>query len=120
MTLDDELRIFASPYSPPNAKGTGTQSAGAQRPKAGSATGSPQVTAVSSERLSSPSDDSKAGKQPSTSVYTKSERVPLGVKLRQQAADLGLKPGSPRWRAYVLGTTAKAAKRKRRKEAPHV
>jgi hypothetical protein len=37
----------------------------------------------------------------------------LSLKLRQQAAKLGMLPGSPRWRAYVLGTTAAAAKRNR-------
>jgi len=41
--------------------------------------------------------------------------APLNLKLRQQAAKLGLKPGSPRWRAYVLGTVDRAAKEKRKK-----
>ena len=37
----------------------------------------------------------------------------LQLKLRQQARKLGLKPGSPRWRAYVLGTRARMEKQKR-------
>lgn len=40
----------------------------------------------------------------------------LGLKLRQQALKLGLPPGSPRWRAYVLGTQAQAEKRKMKKK----
>ena len=35
------------------------------------------------------------------------------LKLREQARRLGLKPGSPRWRAYVLGTKARMEKQKR-------
>jgi hypothetical protein len=36
----------------------------------------------------------------------------LEKKLREQAAQLGLRPGSPRWKAYVLGTAAAAKKRR--------
>jgi hypothetical protein len=46
------------------------------------------------------------------SVYTP-PAPSLGLKLRQQAAQQGLAPGSPRWRAYVLGTQAAARKRQR-------
>ena len=36
----------------------------------------------------------------------------LEAKLREQAQKLGLKPGSPRWRAYVLGTISASAKKR--------
>lgn len=52
-----------------------------------------------------------------TKVFTRTQRASsLQLKLRQQAARQGMKPGSPRWRAYVLGTAAAAAKRRKRKK----
>jgi hypothetical protein len=41
----------------------------------------------------------------------------LNLKLRKQASALGMVPGSPRWRAYVLGTVSAMAKRKRKKDS---
>jgi hypothetical protein len=47
------------------------------------------------------------------SVDTTQRRKSHDLKLREQAKKLGLKPGSTRWRAYVLGTKARMAKQKR-------
>lgn len=41
--------------------------------------------------------------------------VNINLKLRTQAKKLGLIPGSPSWRAYVLGTLSAMEKRKREK-----
>lgn len=42
-------------------------------------------------------------------------RKNLDLKLRAQAKKLGLIPGSPRWRAYVLGTQSAMRKKKKAK-----
>jgi hypothetical protein len=42
-------------------------------------------------------------------------KMALSKKLRVQAERNGLKPGSPRWRAYVLGGMAASAKRRQEK-----
>jgi hypothetical protein len=59
------------------------------------------------------SDDRTAHQEPTNIVYKNKRGISLDLKLRQQAAKLGMKPGSPRWRAYVLGTKAAAQRRKR-------
>jgi hypothetical protein len=50
-----------------------------------------------------------------TDVYTQSPALSLSLKLRQQALKAGIKPGSDRWRAYVLGGLAAAKRRKAKK-----
>jgi len=93
MDLHDEIRVFShSPY----AREEERPWAGAQRPKDGTS-------------------DPLPPKKDAASVYTQTPRIALGLKLRQQAKKLGLKPGEPRWRAYVLGSEAAAARRKREK-----
>jgi hypothetical protein len=95
MTIRDEFRVFTSPL--PSAR---TQWAGAQRPKASPATVPDGLTAHLTP----------------TNVFTGTFRPKtLDLKLRQQAARLGMIPGSPRWRAYVLGTVTAAATKKRKK-----
>lgn len=55
----------------------------------------------------------QAGRAPG--VYTNPRPENLGLKLRQQALKQGMIPGSPRWRAYVLGTLEAAKRRKSKK-----
>jgi hypothetical protein len=89
MKSGDEMRSRSSPTAREEEKPW----AGAQRPKAGSA-------------------DALTGNSPAM-VYTQPKKsLSLGMKLRKQALRLGLIPGSARWRAYVLGTQAAAAKRR--------
>jgi len=42
-------------------------------------------------------------------------RIELSKKLRAQAARHGFAPGSPKWRAYVLGTEAASRRRREAK-----
>ena len=60
-------------------------------------------------------DDSFPAKKPVKGVYTAGSAVNINLKLRTQAKKLGLTPGSPQWRAYVLGTISAMKKRKRQK-----
>lgn len=53
--------------------------------------------------------------QPKVGVNTIPRLDRLGLKLRRQALSRGLAPGSPRWRAYVLGTLAAARRREKEK-----
>jgi hypothetical protein len=78
---------------PPSAREGRTHWAGAARPKLTPATRSPLG-------------------QVASCVNTTPNRTNLGLKLRQQALKQGLIPGTPRWRAYVLGTLAAAERRK--------
>lgn len=78
---------------PPCARDEGTHWAGAQRPK------------------TKPGNRSHAGEDAGR-VNTIPKRENLGLKLRRQALKQGLIPGTPRWRAYVLGTQARAKKGK--------
>lgn len=48
-------------------------------------------------------------------VYTRKPSVKLDFLLRQRAKNAGLLPGSPRWRAYVLGGLSTAARQRREK-----
>jgi hypothetical protein len=52
---------------------------------------------------------------PAKSVNTARNADNLQLKLRMQARNLGLIPGSAPWRAYVLGTLSAIEKRKRQK-----
>jgi hypothetical protein len=90
MTIKDEILIFSE--TPPARVG-GSHWAGAQRPKTNPGTHSPAGRG--------------AGR-----VDTIAKRESLGLKLRRQALKHGMKPGSPRWRAYVLGGLSAAEKRK--------
>jgi hypothetical protein len=87
--------------------------AGAQRPKAETA----NKTILGQARRGSRehSDDGHPPETPTTNVYTPRAGVNINLKLRQQAVKLGLEPGSPRWRAYVLGTLQASKRRKRKK-----
>lgn len=93
MTIDDEILVFSHSL---NAREQEIHQAGAERPKVGP-------------------DDTFPPKKVASSVYTTPGPKTLSLKLREQAKKLGLKPGEPRWRAYVLGTQAAAARRKRQK-----
>jgi hypothetical protein len=93
MNLNDEFLVFTSPHPAGNGK---RHWAGAQRPKAGTSTAFPAGTSAND-------------------VYTHKNAKHLALKLRQQAVKLGLIPGSPRWRAYVLGTLQASKRRKRKK-----
>lgn len=92
--------------SPPSARGGEKTWAGAPRPKA-------EITDDGPESLG----NENAARQPAASSTicksTNPDGKSLSLKLREQAKRLGLKPGSPRWRAYVLGTQAAARKRGR-------
>jgi hypothetical protein len=72
----------------------------------------PEVTPGNTGALT---DDALPQNEGSGCVYTPKNRLPLGVHLRQQAIKNGLTPGSPRWRAYVLGTLQASKKRKAKK-----
>jgi hypothetical protein len=97
----------------------GSHWAGAQRPKDGSG----EAATGRRRRLGSPNPQVE-GKRPqgeanlceNTNRDLEPSNLNLKLKLRQQAKELGLVPGSPRWRAYVLGTISAAAQRKRKKE----
>jgi len=93
MNLQDEFFVLCTSHPARVGK---THWAGAQRPKAGC-------------------NDALPSAKPAGCVYTQKNRAPLGVKLRQQAIKNGLTPGSPRWRAYVLGTLQAAKKRNKQK-----
>jgi hypothetical protein len=98
--------------SPPAGNGK-KHWAGAQRPKVETTkkTILGQARRGSRER----SDDSHPQETPASDVYTPRIGVNINLKLRQQAAKLGLMPGSPRWRAYVLGTQQASKRRKCKK-----
>jgi hypothetical protein len=93
VTIHDEFFVLCTSH--PAREGSRPW-AGAQRPKAGC-------------------NDALPPAKPAGCVYTQKNRAPLGVKLRQQAIKNGLTPGSPRWRAYVLGTLQASKKRKAKK-----
>jgi hypothetical protein len=93
MTLHDEIRVFSHS---PVAREEKRPWAGAQRPKDGTS-------------------DPLPPKKAAAGVYTMPGPIALGLKLRSQAKKLGLVPGTPRWRAYVLGTESAAARRKSEK-----
>lgn len=71
----------------------------------------PKLEAATSSRGNP--DDAIPANRSLDCVNTIPRTKKLSLKLRQQAIKLGMLPGSPRWRAYVLGTTAAAAKRNR-------
>jgi hypothetical protein len=100
---NSEARVFWGEllYAPPQLH---EKCSGAQRPKAG---GGDDDRA---KGLLTPRD------MPAERVNTYQSAAALNLKLRQQAKELGLTPGSPRWRAYVLGTVTAAAKEKKKKE----
>ena len=87
--------------------------AGAQRPKAETAekTFPRQALGAAAKPAAIPPSQSN----PADDVYTSARGVNIELKLRQQAAKLGLIPGSPRWRAYVLGTLSANRRRKGKK-----
>lgn len=91
-----------NPSSP--ARDGGSHWAGAKRPNANAQKG-PQAE----KKVPQPAE------LPGNCVNTIPGPASLGVMLRQRAKALGLAPGTPRWRAYVLGTQAAAAKRRREK-----
>lgn len=86
------------------AEDGGKHGAGAQRPKAQLA----PIRAIADARGKATPHES-AGNCGNKILRAKK----LQLKLREQAKKLGLIPGSPRWRAYVLGTIAAQEKRKR-------
>jgi hypothetical protein len=53
--------------------------------------------------------------EPSLRVNTHQSLLALNLKLklRQHARELGMTPGSPQWRAYVLGTVSRTAQKQR-------
>jgi hypothetical protein len=59
-----------------------------------------------------PKASSSQDRQGAGIVYTQPQKS-LELSVRERALALGLAPGSPRWRAYVLGTIAAARKRDR-------
>jgi hypothetical protein len=101
MNLQDEFRVFTSPL--PSVRGSETQWAGAERPKA---------EVDDSGRRDAP----QAPPNAKVRAYTYRGSKSIDLKLREQAARHGLQPGSPRWRAYVLGTKAAAAKKRRKRK----
>ena len=143
--------MFDVPSTPlPSARGSGTQGAGAQRPKAdpGDESEGPKkgVKAASENSpkkgpkrvlfpdsknvienyrwkprraIAEASDDVAYVRDPANAQAPPLKNVNINKRLRDQAKKLGLKPGSPRWRAYVLGTTSANKKRKieKRKKA---
>jgi hypothetical protein len=88
-----QFRVYSKTLTAGDGK---SHSAGAQRPKAGRR----DLTLMENGR---------------TDVYTQAPALSLSLKLRQQALKAGLKPGSDRWRAYVLGGIAAAKRRKAKK-----
>ena len=120
-TLTDK-QTLGRKLSPPSARESGTQWAGAQRPKAESrpkkhpqkpniqdrekSTSINHVNTIKSASVI-PTPHSK----PTEGVYTAGNAVNINLKLRTQAKKLGLIPGSPSWRAYVLGTLSAMKKR---------
>ena len=84
-------------YPPLNAREGKSHWAGAARPKA------------------SP-DDALYREGQTDRVYTPNNPVSLSLTLRQKAVKLGMIPGSPRWKAYVLGTEAASRRRRREKD----
>ena len=112
MTLNDDFLVFSSPY--PDPAGNGKKHwAGAKRPKAETAEESMLWQARRGSRKQSA--DAHPTETPANDVYTQRRGVNINTKLRQQALKLGLMPGSPRWRAYVLGTLQASKRRKRKK-----
>lgn len=63
-------------------------------------------------RATDETSDSHVGVQPPRNATPPPlETASINKKLREQARKLGLKPGSDRWRAYVLGTISAMKKR---------
>jgi hypothetical protein len=69
--------------------------------------------------IARPSKDATYSPTPAKSVNTARNAGELQLKLRTQAKNLGLIPGSAPWRAYVLGTISAMEKRKRQKAKKH-
>ena len=124
MTLEDDFLVFTSPH--PHHAGNGKKHwAGAQRPKA--ETGEKNVrndwmsktdkTRPVNSVLTIPnvSDNPTPHQKPANCAYSIPGGKNLNLKLRMQAKKIGLIPGSPQWRAYVLGTVSAMKKRKRGK-----
>jgi hypothetical protein len=85
----------------------------AQRPKAISSEKDTRINRVNTTTRHP--EDTTPQPEPAKSVYTYQSSADTNLKLRKQANKLGLIPGSPRWRAYVLGTISAIEKRKREK-----
>ena len=107
----DDFLVFSSPPHP--ARDGGSHWAGAQRPKAGTEERDMRRNDVNTTAGSR--EDATAPDKSTNSVYTAKNPINLNLKLRRQALSQGMIPGSPRWRAYVLGTVSAARKRKREK-----
>lgn len=127
MTLEDDFLVFTSPH--PDPAGNGKKHwAGAQRPKAESDEKNvendrkpkpEQTTPVNCVcAIHDPQDDATPHQKPKDCAYTNPGGKNLNLKLRKQAKKIGLIPGSPRWRAYVLGTGSAIKKRKRKDGEP--
>ena len=123
MTLEDDFLVFTSRH--PHHAGNGEKHwAGAQRPKA--KTGEKNVLNDSTSTdgknksvnyvftIPQPSDSPVPHQKPTNCAYTNPGGKNLNLKLRKQAKKIGLIPGSPQWRAYVLGTISAMKKRKRK------
>lgn len=124
MTLKDDFLVFSSPH--PDPAGNGKKHwAGAQRPKAETGEKNVQndLTSTADKKrpvncvftITEPLDSPTYHPKPTNCAYTNQGGKNLNLKLRKQAHKLGLIPGSPQWRAYVLGTVAAMKKRKRGK-----
>lgn len=125
MTLDDDFLVFSSPH--PDPAGNGKKHwAGAQRPKAKTGEKNVPKGSISTAEKKTEINYVCTIPEPTTRV-TPQHKPPncantnlggknLNLKLRKQAKKLGLIPGSPQWRAYVLGTVSAMKKRKQQRK----
>lgn len=95
---------FEDPRPLPSAREGDKHRAGAERPKVESTVDAP----------GSPKSKNQV-RQHAVTAANCANTNPLGLALRERAAIYGLKPGSARWRAYVLGSQSAARKRGREK-----
>ena len=117
MNLNDDFFVFSSPHP----AGDWRQSSGGSAATQG--LNHRHSRTESQEAITAPetqSDDVTPHPKPRNCENTNPRATNLGLKLRLQAKELGMTPGSSRWRAYVLGTISAMKKRKRQKAKVNV
>jgi hypothetical protein len=100
----DGLHSEPGPSPLPSAREGEKHRAGAERPKVESTVDAP----------GSPDSENQVRQHAAEAANCVNTKI-LSLSLRERAQMYGLKPGSARWRAYVLGTQSAARKRGREK-----